>query len=170
MKWRELIEEVAERTNQPRAVVLAILRAMAKTSQHALASGEDVVIRGVGTILTSWRGPRTMRSVTTGEQVYLDGRRDAAVLAKVPGRLQGFHRLWAAGYRNIPAEHERHEDRGPAEAAPHTHIVETDDQVRSNRRSLNCCRKAKYSPGRSAPVRLAQRRVSANASSRNAQT
>lgn len=41
--------------------------------------------------------------------LYLDGRRDAALLAKTPGRLQGFHRLWAAGYRDTPAERERHE-------------------------------------------------------------
>jgi Ni/Fe-hydrogenase subunit HybB-like protein len=38
---------------------------------------------------------------------YLDGRRDAAICARVPGRLQRFHRLWAAGYRDTPAERER---------------------------------------------------------------
>jgi molybdopterin-containing oxidoreductase family membrane subunit len=41
--------------------------------------------------------------------LYLDGRRDAAICAKVPGRLQRFHRLWAAGYRDTPAERARHE-------------------------------------------------------------
>jgi molybdopterin-containing oxidoreductase family membrane subunit len=40
--------------------------------------------------------------------LYLDGRRDAAILAKVPGKLQGFYRLWAAGYKDTPAEQERH--------------------------------------------------------------
>jgi molybdopterin-containing oxidoreductase family membrane subunit len=39
---------------------------------------------------------------------YLDGRRDAALCARVPGRLQWFYRLWAAGYRDTPAERERH--------------------------------------------------------------
>ncbi|GIX47176.1 MAG: molybdopterin oxidoreductase [Candidatus Tectimicrobiota bacterium] len=39
---------------------------------------------------------------------YLDGRRDAALCAQVPSRLQGFHRLWAAGYRDTPAERQRH--------------------------------------------------------------
>ncbi|MFN3285917.1 MAG: NrfD/PsrC family molybdoenzyme membrane anchor subunit [bacterium] len=39
---------------------------------------------------------------------YLDGRRDAALLARIPGPLQGFYRLWAAGYRDTPAERERH--------------------------------------------------------------
>ena len=40
--------------------------------------------------------------------LYLDGRRDAGILAKIPGRLQGFFRLWAAGYHDTPAEQERH--------------------------------------------------------------
>jgi molybdopterin-containing oxidoreductase family membrane subunit len=40
--------------------------------------------------------------------LYLDSRRDAALCARVPSRLQGFYRLWAAGYRDTPAERERH--------------------------------------------------------------
>ena len=40
--------------------------------------------------------------------LYLDGRKDAALCAQVPGRLQWFHRLWAAGYRDTPEEKERH--------------------------------------------------------------
>jgi molybdopterin-containing oxidoreductase family membrane subunit len=40
---------------------------------------------------------------------YLDGRRDAALLAQVPSRLQGLYRLWAAGYRDTPTERARHE-------------------------------------------------------------
>lgn len=40
--------------------------------------------------------------------LYLDGRRDAAILAQIPGRLQGFFRLWAAGYQDTPVEQERH--------------------------------------------------------------
>jgi Ni/Fe-hydrogenase subunit HybB-like protein len=38
---------------------------------------------------------------------YLDGRRDAAICARVPSRLRWFHRLWAAGYRDTPAERDR---------------------------------------------------------------
>lgn len=41
--------------------------------------------------------------------LYLDGRRDAARLAREPSRLQGFYRLWAAGYSDTTAERERHE-------------------------------------------------------------
>lgn len=40
--------------------------------------------------------------------LYLDGRRDAAVLAKQPSRFQWLHRIWAAGYRDTPAERKRH--------------------------------------------------------------
>jgi molybdopterin-containing oxidoreductase family membrane subunit len=41
--------------------------------------------------------------------LYLDGRRDAAICATVPGRLQRFHRVWAAGYRDTLVERARHE-------------------------------------------------------------
>lgn len=40
--------------------------------------------------------------------LYLDSRRDAAICARVPGRLQRFHRVWAAGYRDTPAQQKRH--------------------------------------------------------------
>jgi molybdopterin-containing oxidoreductase family membrane subunit len=40
--------------------------------------------------------------------LYLDGRRDAALSAQRPGRLQSFYRLWAAGYRDTPGERKRH--------------------------------------------------------------
>ena len=40
--------------------------------------------------------------------LYLDSRRDAAVCARVPGPLQGLHRVWAAGYRDTPGARERH--------------------------------------------------------------
>jgi molybdopterin-containing oxidoreductase family membrane subunit len=40
---------------------------------------------------------------------YLDGRRDAALMARLPSRLQWLYRLWAAGYRDTPAERVRHE-------------------------------------------------------------
>lgn len=41
--------------------------------------------------------------------LYLGGRRDAAILARIPSRLQWFHRLWAAGYSDTPAERHRHD-------------------------------------------------------------
>ncbi len=40
--------------------------------------------------------------------LYLDGRRDAALMARRPSRLRGFFRLWAAGYQDTPEEQERH--------------------------------------------------------------
>jgi molybdopterin-containing oxidoreductase family membrane subunit len=39
---------------------------------------------------------------------FLDGRRDAAACARVPGRWQWFYRLWASGYRDTAAERARH--------------------------------------------------------------
>lgn len=40
--------------------------------------------------------------------LYLDGRRDAALLAKRSGALQGLYRAWAAGYQDTVEERERH--------------------------------------------------------------
>jgi Ni/Fe-hydrogenase subunit HybB-like protein len=40
--------------------------------------------------------------------LYLDGRRDAGLLARQPSRLRGFYRLWAAGHKDTPAERDRH--------------------------------------------------------------
>ncbi|MFQ5811704.1 MAG: NrfD/PsrC family molybdoenzyme membrane anchor subunit [Anaerolineae bacterium] len=40
--------------------------------------------------------------------LYLDSRQDSAICARMPGKLQRLHRLWAAGYRDTPAERERH--------------------------------------------------------------
>ncbi len=39
--------------------------------------------------------------------LYLEGRQDAAIMAQQPGRLQGFYRWWAAGYRDTPPERKR---------------------------------------------------------------
>ncbi len=45
--------------------------------------------------------------------LYLDGRRDAAILARKlggkGGLLASFYRWWAAGYRDTPAERQRHD-------------------------------------------------------------
>ena len=40
--------------------------------------------------------------------LFLDGRRDAALLAKRPGRLQPFYRLFALGYQGTQEEADRH--------------------------------------------------------------
>lgn len=39
--------------------------------------------------------------------LYLGGRRDAAILARKPSRLQWFYRIWAAGYTDTPEERAR---------------------------------------------------------------
>ena len=40
--------------------------------------------------------------------LYLGARADAAEMARQPGRLQGFYRLWAAGYQDSEDERARH--------------------------------------------------------------
>ncbi len=47
----------------------------------------------------------TLMSLT---YLYLDGRPDAARLAKIDSGLQWYHRLWAAGYSDTQDERERH--------------------------------------------------------------
>lgn len=40
--------------------------------------------------------------------LYLGARRDAYLMSQRPSRLQWFHRLWAAGYKDTPAQRQRH--------------------------------------------------------------
>lgn len=40
--------------------------------------------------------------------LYLDGRRDAAKLAKQGGRFQRIHKIWAARYEDTPDQQQRH--------------------------------------------------------------
>ncbi|MCL1693668.1 MAG: polysulfide reductase NrfD [Actinomycetia bacterium] len=40
--------------------------------------------------------------------LYLDGRKDAATIARIPSGLRWFHKLWAAGYGDTEPERERH--------------------------------------------------------------
>ena len=40
--------------------------------------------------------------------LYLGGRKDAAIMATKPSRLQRFHRMWAAGYSDTLDERKRH--------------------------------------------------------------
>ena len=40
--------------------------------------------------------------------LYLTGRADAAIMARQPGRLQWFYKLWAWGFRGTPGEASRH--------------------------------------------------------------
>lgn len=47
--------------------------------------------------------------LTSLAYLYLGGRRDAALLAQTPSRLQWFHRLWAAGYSGTEDEKVRHQ-------------------------------------------------------------
>jgi Ni/Fe-hydrogenase subunit HybB-like protein len=47
--------------------------------------------------------------LTSLAYLYLGGRSDAARLAKIPSRLRGFYRLWAAGYTGTKREQERHQ-------------------------------------------------------------
>lgn len=47
--------------------------------------------------------------LTSLAYLYLGGRRDAALMATHPSRLQWFHRLWAAGYSDTAPERERHQ-------------------------------------------------------------
>jgi Ni/Fe-hydrogenase subunit HybB-like protein len=46
--------------------------------------------------------------VTSLVYLYLDGRKDAGYLMEIDSRLQWFHRLWAAGYKDTDIERQRH--------------------------------------------------------------
>ncbi|MCB9680735.1 MAG: HU family DNA-binding protein [Alphaproteobacteria bacterium] len=91
MNWSELIHEVAQRTGQSVTVTREVLAAFEDVAADAIAEGGSVRVPALGTLGSKWRKPRTVRSITDHQAMYLDGRhvptfRPSAALRR---RLEG---------------------------------------------------------------------------------
>lgn len=96
MNTTELIIAVSERTGLPRKEVQQAVGALLQILLEQAAAGEDVQLRGLGTMSARWLEPRALRSVADQRKVTLDGRwvprfrpADAlrtALLARTPQR------------------------------------------------------------------------------------
>lgn len=71
MNKGELIQAIAEKTEQPKAKVAATLEAFAETISEVLAKGEKVAWSGFGTFSVTERAARTGRNPSTGKEVAI---------------------------------------------------------------------------------------------------
>lgn len=74
MNWTDLVERVAARTGLPETRVRSILNSTVAVSLEALAEGQDVSLRGLGTLTSRWREPATLRSIGDRRRLRVDGR------------------------------------------------------------------------------------------------
>ncbi len=71
MNKSELIDHVAEATNQPKATVKAILDAAAGVVRANLKPGTDIVLGDFGKLSASKRSAREGRNLHTGEKIQI---------------------------------------------------------------------------------------------------
>ncbi len=71
MNKTELVSLVAERTEQPKAVVLGVVDAAFDAIMEAVAQGDAAAFVGFGTFSSSARGERSGRNPSTGEALTI---------------------------------------------------------------------------------------------------
>lgn len=74
MNWRELVSEVAARSDLSQASVRRVLDAAVEVMAEQLLDGETVGIKGIGTLTRRWSKGRTLRSVANGRRMWVGGR------------------------------------------------------------------------------------------------
>ena len=72
---KELIEALAERTQQSKKDSEAFLDALADGLRDALAQGNDVVLPGIGKFSVKEKPARTGRNPATGETIQIAARK-----------------------------------------------------------------------------------------------
>ncbi|MCB9761485.1 MAG: HU family DNA-binding protein [Alphaproteobacteria bacterium] len=74
MIWTELIARLVERSGRSEDEVRSVLNALVDETTEALLADESVPLRNLGTFSARWRQPRTVRSISDGRKIVLDGR------------------------------------------------------------------------------------------------
>ncbi len=78
MNKSELIFNIADRAEVPRATAAGVLEAMVETIGETLAAGDTVAIPGFGTFSVRERAARTGRNPRTGESIQIPASRAPA--------------------------------------------------------------------------------------------
>jgi len=95
---KELIEALAERTQQSKKDSEAFLDALADGLRDALAQGNDVVLPGIGKFSVKEKPARTGRNPATGETIQIAARKAPVFsVAKALKDALNNHRLEAGG-------------------------------------------------------------------------
>ena len=84
MNKKELVDQIAERTDFPPSVVAEIVDAFITETTGAVVRGEKVTLSGFGTFFRQARAQRTARNIWTGEAVTVRARDIPAFRAGKP--------------------------------------------------------------------------------------
>ena len=75
MKNSELVQEIARRSDLPKAKVAMTLDCLAEVVQETLSRGDgEVTIAGLGKLVAKYRAPREARNPATGETVNVPAK------------------------------------------------------------------------------------------------
>lgn len=75
MLKKELIKEVAVASGRSQEEVRKVLDATQSVIETAISQGKEVMLFGLGKLVTSLRGPKKARHMRTGEPVMVGARR-----------------------------------------------------------------------------------------------
>lgn len=75
MTKQQLIEEISERTDLRRSEAMKAVKATMEIIAKALASGDNVYLRGFGTFIVRTVGERKARIVATGAECIVPAHR-----------------------------------------------------------------------------------------------
>ena len=78
---KELIDALAERTQQPKTVTEAFVDALGEAVQAALAQGNEVVLPGLGKLTVKAKAAKAGRNPKTGEAITIPARKVPAFSA-----------------------------------------------------------------------------------------
>lgn len=78
---KELIDALAELTQQPKNVTEAFVDALGEAVRGALANGEEVVLPGLGKFTVKEKAAKTGRNPRTGEAIQIAARKAPAFSA-----------------------------------------------------------------------------------------
>jgi DNA-binding protein HU-beta len=81
---KELVDQIAERTDFPPSVVAEVVDAFISETTSAVVRGEKVTLSGFGTFFRQARAQRTARNIWTGEAVTVRARDIPAFRAGKP--------------------------------------------------------------------------------------
>jgi len=71
---KELIDALAERTQQPKKVAEAFVDALGGAVHESLAKGEEVILPGLGKFSVKDKPARTGRNPATGETIQIPAK------------------------------------------------------------------------------------------------
>lgn len=74
MPWNELVQKTADRSGVSPSTVRAVCKSLVEVLTEEIQAGRTARLPGLGSFWSAWQPERTMRSVSDGHRLVLDGR------------------------------------------------------------------------------------------------